>query len=152
MLLAVALAARGTSGARGDTTTSLTTDTSSGQFATDAEKMAFLRRYVVLSSAVETAEFHILYHDNSGGRVPGPSDWDMRVALNMAPADVSAWTSGLKESDGAGVDLSPGTEPLPNKSRWAHTSQPQVYQRANSDVIVAVFAAEAIVLKHLWTA
>jgi hypothetical protein len=147
----VGLVACGTSGARGVTSASLTTDTHSAQFATDAEKITFLRRYTKLYSAVETTEFHLIYHDNAGGAVPGPSDWDMPVALKVAPADVSAWTDGLQEIDGAGVDLSWGTDLLPDASRWARTSPPRVYERAGEGVIVATFASEGVILKHIWT-
>src|SRR5262245_72943 len=50
MLLLTALAG---CGAGGGVSASLTTDTQSAQLATDAEKIAFLRRYVRLSSSVE---------------------------------------------------------------------------------------------------
>jgi hypothetical protein len=149
MLLLVGLVACGTSGARGVTSSSLTTDTRSAQFATDAEKITFLGRYITLYSAIEATEFHIVYHDNSGGAVPGPSDWDMRVALKVAPTDVSAWTSGVQETDSAGVDLSWGTNLLPDTSRWARTSQPRLFERAG--VIIAAFASEGLILKHIWT-
>lgn len=151
ILLLGALVACGTSGARGETAASLTTDTQSAQFATDAEKIAFLGRYITLYTAVETTEFHIVYHDNATGAVPGPSDWDMRVALKVAPADVAAWTDGLQEIDGAGVDLSWGTDLLPDTSPWAHASQPRVYERAGGGALVASFAAEGIILKRIWT-
>jgi hypothetical protein len=149
MLLLVALAACGTPGG---VSASLTTDTFSAQFATDAEKIAFLRRYVTLSSPVETTEFHIVYHDNSGGAVPGPSDWDMRVALKVAPADVSAWTSGLQEAESTDADFSWATDLLPNTSRWARASQPRVYRRASGGVIVVAYASEGVIFKRMWTA
>jgi hypothetical protein len=151
ILLLVALVACGTPGTSGGTSASLTTDTYSAQLATDAEKIAFLRRYIMLYSAVEATEFHIVYHDNAGGAVPGPSDWDMRVALKVAPADIPAWTNGLQEIDGAGADLSWGTDLLPDTSRWARTSPPRVYKRASGGVIVAAFASEGVILKHIWT-
>jgi hypothetical protein len=151
ILLLVALTACGTSGARGETSASLTTDTHSAQFATDAEKITFLGRYITLYSAIEATEFHIVYHDNAGGVVPGPSDWDIRVALKVTPANVSAWTDGLQEIDSAGVDLSWGTDLPPDASRWEHTSQPHIFQRAGEGVIVAAFASEGVILKHIWT-
>ena len=150
-MLLVALVACGIPRAGGKTSASLTTDTRSAQFATDAEKIAFLQRYLTLYSAVEATEFHIVYHDNAGGAVPGPSDWDMRVALKVAPADIPAWTNGLQEIEGAAADLSWGTDLLPGTARWARTSQPRVYQRASGGVIVAAFASEGIILKHVWT-
>jgi hypothetical protein len=139
------------SGARSETSASLTTDTHSAQFATDAEKIAFLRRYITLDSAVEATEFHIVYHDNAGGAVPGPSDWDMRVALKVAPADTPAWTHGLQETNSADVDLSWGIDLLPDTSCWARASQPQIFQRVGGGVIVAAFTSEGIILKHIWT-
>ena len=150
-MLLVSLAACGIPSAGGKTSASLTTDTRSTQFATDAEKIAFVHRYITLYSAVEATEFHIIYHDNAGGAVPGPSDWDMRVALKVAPADILAWTSGLQETEGAGADLSWGIDLLPDTSRWARTSPPRVYERASGGVIVAAFASEGVILKHMWT-
>jgi hypothetical protein len=150
-MLLVSLAACGIASAGGKTSASLTTDTRSTQFATDAEKIAFVHRYITLYSAVEATEFHIIYHDNAGGAVPGPSDWDMRVALKVAPADILAWTSGLQETEGAGADLSWGIDLLPDTSRWARTSPPRVYERASGGVIVAAFASEGVILKHMWT-
>jgi hypothetical protein len=151
MLLLMALAACGIPSAGGKTSASLTTDTYSAQFAKDAEKIAFLGRYITLYSAVETTEFHIVYHDNAGGAVPGPSGWDMRIALKVAPADIPAWTNGMQEIEGAGADLSWGTDLLPDTARWARASQPRVYERASGGVIVAAFASEGVILKHMWT-
>jgi hypothetical protein len=151
ILLLVALSACGAPGAGANTGASLTTDIYSAQFGTDAEKLAFLRRYVSLSSAVEATEFHIVYHDNAGGRAPGPSDWDMRVAVKVAPADAPAWTSGLHEIDSAGVDLSWGTDLLPNNPRWARSSQPRIYERAGGGALVVAFASDGVILKRMWT-
>jgi hypothetical protein len=149
IVLLAPLTACETPGAPRAITASLTTDASSAQFATNAEKIAFLRRYVTLYSAVEATEFHIVYHDNAGGRISGPSDWDMRVALKVAPADTPAWTSGLQAVGPTGIDLSWGTDLPLSDSHWARTTSPRVYQRAG--VIVAAFAAEGIILKRLWT-
>jgi hypothetical protein len=150
-MLLVALVACGLPSAGGKTSASLTTDTRSAQFANEAEKIAFLHRYITLYSGVETTEFHIVYHDNADGAVPGPSDWDMRIALKVAPADIPAWTNGLQDIDGAAADLSWGAGLLPDTARWARTSQPRVYGRASGGVIVAAFASEGIILKHMWT-
>ncbi|MDR0221385.1 MAG: hypothetical protein LBI54_08295, partial [Lachnospiraceae bacterium] len=59
----------------------LTTDTWSNSFASKEEKRSFLAEYLVAPSEILDAEYHIVYHDNSTGRVPGPSDWDIRAAL-----------------------------------------------------------------------
>jgi hypothetical protein len=44
---------------------SRTTNTYSKQFKTDADKIQFLKRYLVFPSAIEAAEFHVIYYDNS---------------------------------------------------------------------------------------
>ncbi len=71
------------------------TDTRSSQLATDADKIRFLNRYLTLPSAVEAAEFHVVYHDNSSG-IPGPSDWDIQAVLKVAPQHLSAWIQDAK--------------------------------------------------------
>jgi hypothetical protein len=74
----------------------MSTDTHSKQFATDPDKIQFLKRYLTFPTAVEAAEFHVVYQDNSGGGIPGPSDWDMQVVLKVAPQNLSAWTHNVK--------------------------------------------------------
>jgi hypothetical protein len=137
-------------GAGGGTSASLTTDTHSARFATDAEKVAFLRRYLVFASPVQAAEFHVVYYDNSGG-VPGPSDWDIHAALKVAPEDVALWTEGLRPADAAGADLAWVAALLPPEPRWARASSPKVYERPGEGVLVATYVPEGIVLKHVWT-
>ncbi len=70
---------------------SKTAHTTSAQFATLEEKTEFLRRYVSLTQHCETLDFSIDYHDNSGGLVPGPSDWDIRVVATVPEAELQEW-------------------------------------------------------------
>ncbi len=125
------------------------TDTRSSQFATDAEKIAFLQQYLTLPSPVEAAEYHIVYHDNSTGGVPGPSDWDMRVVLRVAPTQLEGWTVDMQPVAADAVDLAWGYELLPVDAQWKINSEPTIYTRNN--VIVAVFAPEGILFKRVWT-
>ena len=126
-----------------------TTDTRSSMFATDAEKIAFLQQYLTLASPIQAAEFHIVYHDNSAGGVPGPSDWDMQVVLVVAPADLPRWTQGMQPVVSQHVDLTWADPLLPPEQHWRITSAPTVYQRAGT--LVAVFAPEGIVFKRVST-
>lgn len=126
------------------------TDTQSSAFATDAEKTAFLQQYLKLPTPVEATEFHVVYHDNSQG-IPGPSDWDIRAALKVAPSDLPRWTDGLQPMDAATADLAWAAGLLPDAPRWAHSSPPEVYRRSESNAIVVVYAPEGIVLKRVWT-
>ena len=128
----------------------LSTDTRSSEFATDAEKVGFLAQYLKLFSEVEAAEFHIVYYDNSGSRVPGPSEWEMRAAMNVAPEDVALWTKGMQPIDAGTIDLSWALELLPDEPRWALETEPTVYQRG-AGTTVAIFAKEGIVFKRVTT-
>ena len=84
-----------------------TTNTWSSSFRSREEKLAFLCGYMTMPSEVIDAEYHIVYHDNSGGLIPGPSDWDIRVVLKVAPEDTYRWTDGMKRlvPDQIDIDL-----------------------------------------------
>lgn len=127
-----------------------TTDTHSSQFSTDADKIAFARTYLIMPSDVEATEYHIVYHNNGDGRVPGPSDYDVQAVLKVAPADIGKWTDGLAPAP-LTEDISWGYALLPNNPRWAVASTPSIYVRPGSNTVVAVFAPEGIVFKHTWT-
>lgn len=80
----------------------LSTDTRSEAFATAEERLAFLKRYLNFQSVPRDAQYHIVYFDNSQGRIPGPSDWDIRVVLRLEPGDVSLWLADLTEVKASG--------------------------------------------------
>ncbi len=69
---------------------SLTTDTDSQTLPDKEERLEFLARYLRLKSPIADAEFVIRYHDNSGGAIPGPSDWDIQAVLQV-DSDIEPW-------------------------------------------------------------
>lgn len=121
------------------------TNTHSKQFTTDAEKISFLKRYLVLPSAVEAAEFHVVFYDNSGGGVPGPSDWDIQAVLKVAPKHLSAWTQNLRVTDQK-QDLAWGYR-LAQQQDWKLNATPKVYTAAGKTV--AIFEKEGFIFKQL---
>jgi hypothetical protein len=125
----------------------MSTDTHSKQFATDPDKIQFLKHYLTLPTAVEAAEFHVVYHDNSGDGIPGPSDWDMQVVLKVAPQDLSAWTQNVKPTSEK-QDLEWGYS-LARQRNWKLQSKPKVYTAAGK--IVVVFEKEGFIFKRLTT-
>lgn len=133
---------------------SLTTDTLSRDLA-EADRLPFLARYLRLHSEVEAAEFHIRYFDGERGLVPGPSEWDMRVAMKIAPANIAAWTADVaptKTPDSTAWGYAPSDltwvhEILPTAERWKTTSTPKIYTRNATTVIV--FEPEGIVCKRV---
>lgn len=129
---------------------SLTTDTRSSSLPSDERKVEFLGRYLQLPSAVETTEFHIVFHDNSQG-IPGPSDYSIETAVKVAPEAVSSWLAGLEPDDP--LDL-PGwaKELIPagsSDSRWTMHSTPRFYRRPGANVCLWVFEAEGVIFKRL---
>lgn len=121
------------------------TDTYSKQFSTDAEKISFLTRYLVLPSAIEAAEFHVVFYDNSGSVVPGPSDWDIQAVLKVAPKHLSIWTQNLQVT-AQKQDLTWGYH-FAQQRGWKLNTAPKVYTAAGK--IVAVFEKEGFIFKQL---
>jgi hypothetical protein len=73
------------------------TATTSSEFATLEEKVAFLNQYVSFDRSYEQLDFSVTYHNNSGGMVPGPSDWDIRIVARVPSAELGNWSSELKK-------------------------------------------------------
>jgi hypothetical protein len=128
---------------------SRTTHKRSSDMSSNAEKIAFLNRYLSAKSAIEAAEFIIDYQDNSGGWVPGPSDWDIQAAMKMQPRDTTLWAEGLDRVLSEDIDLSWGMRLLPQAAMWRIESKPQIFVRPDEDVTVAIFQPEGIVFKRI---
>jgi hypothetical protein len=105
---------------------SLTTDTDSRTLPDRQQRLGFLARYLRSKSPITDAEFNIHYRDNSGGGVPGPSDWDIRAALQVA--DTAAWRAGWEPCPAAG---SAGTAEVPAWAR-ALVQRPPEWQSPHS--------------------
>jgi hypothetical protein len=80
------------------------TVTSSSEFTTLKEKVAFLNQYVAFERNYKQLDFFISYRNNSGGMVPGPSDWDIRVVAQVPPAELENWFSGMKKAEKQEID------------------------------------------------
>lgn len=76
---------------------SLTTDTRSASLEDEASRAAFLARYIELPSELDARAFHVIYHDQSGGLVPGPSDYTISMALRGDESALRARLEGTTE-------------------------------------------------------
>ena len=79
------------------------TDTTSAKFGTVAERAKFLEQYVSFRRTYETLDFSILYRNNGGGLVPGPSDWNILLVATVPASELPAWIP-------AGVAASPNPD------------------------------------------
>jgi hypothetical protein len=128
---------------------SLTTVTDSQALPDKVQRLAFLARYVAPRSPIGDAEFMIKYQDNSGGAVPGPSDWDIRAVVQIEREGAAAWHQGWAACGGEGApDTSWAAPLLARRPQWlALRSSPACYRnpRAPRSYIV-VYVDEGIVL------
>ena len=66
--------------------TSTTTDQLSERIKTLETYVEFRRNYNIL-------EYDIFFQNNGGGRLPGPSDWDIRLAAQVPKDEIDVWVS-----------------------------------------------------------
>jgi hypothetical protein len=126
---------------------SLTTNTYSSRFNSDRQKIEFLSKYLKFLSPIEATEFHIVYHDNSTGILPGPSDWNIEAVMKVSPSNLKRWTQELKLQQQP-IDLAWGYALIAkDKQRWNLKSKPRIYTRYS--VRIAVFEAEGVVFKSV---
>ncbi len=71
----------------------------SSSFATTEEKVAYLHQYVPFKRTYTDVDFLVWYQNNSGGMVPGPSDWDIRVIAIVPIDELSKWIVGYTKVD-----------------------------------------------------
>lgn len=98
------------------------TKATSAAYATVAERVKFLNEYVKFRRTYETLDFDIMYQNNGGGMVAGPSDWDVRLVATVPAAELQAWVpTGVNAStapDAAWLKSVPTTLDLSGVSEW----------------------------------
>ena len=94
------------------------------------------------------AEYIIDYHDNSHGRVPGPSDYNMVFALKVDTTALRHWLPFSGRLDSL-PSLAPWSGLHLDSATWRTTSSPMVFQGAGQRKVI--YAREGIVLAHYST-
>lgn len=99
-----------------------TTKTNSSQFATVAERVKFLSDYVTFRRTYETLDFDIMYQNNGGGGMPGPSDWDVRLVATIPASELQAWVpageTAVQAPDTGWLKTVPTTLDVSGASEW----------------------------------
>lgn len=94
------------------------------------DRIMFIEQYVTFTRAYLKLEYDVEYHNNGGGMIPGPSDWDVKI-LAVVPADeIDEWIpAGTSKTDKDPPDwllVMPGNISTNNVTEW--------YTRGNSVV------------------
>lgn len=111
---------------------SKTTDTYSNSLPDLYAREKFLKQYFHLPGEVEDLVFHVVYQDNSGGMIPGPSDWDIKILARITTKDLSNWQGALQPwSPGEKPDISwieeLSSDWVPDNARPNHYGTPSDY-------------------------
>lgn len=67
-----------------------------------ADRVRFIEGYVTFRRKYDKLEYDVLYQNNGGGMVPGPSDWDIRLLAVVPSTEVDAWIpKGVAKAEAA---------------------------------------------------
>ncbi|MEM9493808.1 MAG: hypothetical protein AAGC55_31970, partial [Myxococcota bacterium] len=106
----------------------LTTDTDSRNLASAEERVAFALRYIAAPTPPRDVEFTILYRDNRGGLVSGPSDWRIEMVLAVAPGEVPTWVARWKPCPDGVAEPAWSRALLSRRDDWRPTSEQRCYR------------------------
>ena len=137
--LAVAALAECKSGTR-------STDTRSSQLTDPKLKVKFLDEYAMGPTTPLQAEFHVVYHDNSGGLVPGSDDYEITAAIRVPPDAVPKWADGCER---ARLDARPqwAKDLVGDKKEWLATAAPDTFRCGHEERIIHV--KDGIIFRRL---
>ena len=127
------------------------TDTWSSSFDDQAEKLAFLSEYLIAPSEILDAEYHIVYHDNSGGLIPGPSDWDIRAVIKVTPEDIPLWTAGMNKLVPRQIDNTMWNDLQSQRFSWEERGYALYYKRPDARTYLVVYPYDGIIMKRIST-
>ncbi len=108
------------------------------------ERVRFLEQYISFKRHYRALEFDIDYHDNSGGLVPGPSDWDIALVAVVPAQELSQWTK-----DTTPVSLMPSMAPTFVNSKVDVSGINEWYE--SKQKVVGIDRARSIVVYRIWT-
>lgn len=117
---------------------SLTTNTHSASFQTIEEKIDFLKKYIKIESSYSTLDYHIIFHDNSGGLVPGPSDWNIMIKATIKLLEISSWVKDAQKIEYPDLHFS-DIKYEPNNYQWYKRGEAIIGVDYNNNEIVYSF-------------
>ena len=116
-----------------------TTNTSSSNFSSLAEKVAFLEKYVTFKRSYTKLDF-IVHYLNGGGWVPGPSEWTVCIIAQVPSDQLELWTSNHtaieKPDDLTWLNEVTTSIDYSSLSKWYRTGRITVATDPNNSIIV----------------
>lgn len=103
------------------------------------DRINFIEQYVTFKRNYLKLEYEVQYHNNSGGIVPGPSDWDIRILAVVPPSEIAAWLppnqSRISKQPPAWLTVMPNTIPIAKVTEWYATGHTEVGVDRNTSTI-----------------
>ena len=56
-----------------------------------SDRVKFIENYVTFRRSYDQLEYEIIYHNNAGSMVPGPSDWDIKILAIVPAKEIDDW-------------------------------------------------------------
>lgn len=78
------------------------------------DRVNFIEQYVTFDRQYDDLEYSVFYQNNGGGRIPGPSDWDIRLVAKVPPEQIQAWIP---------ADSAKGAAPM---TKWYQTTADKI--------------------------
>jgi hypothetical protein len=120
-------------------------DVYSYQIDDKTEKIKTLKKYLTKESGLIDAEYHIWFQDNGTGRVPGPSDYTIKLALKIEPDSLDSWINYLEPSSKK-ISIDLWDELKLDRNFWQLKSEPELYHSSLSTEVKLLFRKENIIL------
>ena len=109
------------------------------------EKIETLKKYLTKDSGLIDTEYHIWFQDNGTGRVPGPSDYNIKLALKIEPDSLDSWINYLEPSSKK-ISIDLWEELKLDRNFWQLESEPELYHSSLSTEVKLLFRKENIIL------
>lgn len=117
------------------------------------ERIEVLKKEIKTFSKIKDAEFMLFNvngFNNQRTSIPGASSWDYKFVIRIDTANISAWTTGMKQVEPKDFDNNWQQELIKNrKQNWKIISNPEKYVREGDDVMMLVYRNEGIIYKRI---
>ncbi|MEM9136368.1 MAG: hypothetical protein AAGB01_03320 [Cyanobacteria bacterium P01_F01_bin.42] len=95
-----------------------------------SDRISFIEQYVTFKRSYDQLEYDVAYYNNGGGRVPGPSDWDIKLRAVVPTASLDEWVPSNSEKSveqpPSWLREIPGSIPVDDITEWYRDGKREV--------------------------